>query len=341
MAFGMWLLPPLPRTLVACLRDANATKPKVRASALKDLERHGREPEHREEAIRVLVHALHDDAPEVRAAAAVSLADLRASEATPTLLVLIEDADGYVREMALVALGEIGDRTALPRLRRAVRDERPEVRYQAVIAFARVDKTCEGDVAEVLAHGAEDEDMNVRYVALRSAEDRFGSAPPPELLATAARHLADPDGHVANAAALLLCRGGDDRGKERVLRIIRGEERATREDERGAIELAGEQGYEEARPALARRAWGLARIVRDTSAWHATISLARMGDERAARSILGDLTSVDRDKRQAAVVAAGRARLVSARAAVDAARDVDEDLRREALCALAERSEPA
>lgn len=336
----MWLLPPLPRTLGACLRDVKSAKPKVRAGALADLARHGREPEHRAQALHALVAALGDDEPQVRAAAAVGAADLRATEATPRLLVCIEDDDGYVREMALVALGEIGDPAALPRLRRALHDERPEVRYQAVIAFARIAQAEDDEVAEALARGAADDDLNVRYVALRSAEDRFGRAPPRSILDVAARRLDDPACHVANAAAILLCRGGDERGKARVLRIVAGAERASREDERGAIEVAGERGYAQAQPALARRAWGLVHFVRETSAWHAKIALARMGDERAAHDILGDLTSMDRDKRQAAVVAAGRARLASARAAVLSARDVDEDLRREALGAL-ERPEHA
>lgn len=330
----MWLLPSLPRTLEACLRDAKSDKPKVRASALSDLVRHGHEAAHRDEAVRAMTRALEDDEAVVRSAAAVALADLGAGEALTPLLTHVEDDDPHVREMALVALGEIGDRRALPRLRRALEDLRPEVRYQAVIAFARVEKDDHQDVARALARASEDEDMNVRYVALRSAEERFGAGPPEAILDAAARRLEDPEGDVANAAAILLCHGGDPRGRARVLEIVRGERRATKEDERGAVEVAGEAGLEDARAALEKRARGLGRVLRDTCAWHAKVALARMNDERSIREIVADLSSSDKDERQAAVVAVGRARIASARAAVAAARDVDEDLRREALRAL-------
>lgn len=330
----MWLPPPLPRTLEACLRDAKSEKPKVRASALADLVRHGREEAHRAQAVSVATRALEDDDAIVRAAAAVALADLGASESIAPLLTHVEDDDPHVREMALVALGEIGDRRALPRLRRALGDTRPEVRYQAVIAFARVEKDDDEDAARALVRASEDEDMNVRYVALRSAEERFADAQPEPVRAAAARRLDDPEPDVANAAAILLARGGDARGERRVLAIVRGDQRATKEDERGAIEVAGDRAYEAARAPLQKRAWGLGRVLRDTCAWHAKVALARMGDERAVAEIVRDLVSTDKDARQAAVVAVGRARIATARAAVEAARDVDEDLRREALRAL-------
>ena len=71
-------------------------------------------------------------------------------------------------------------------------------------------------------------------------------------------------------------------------------------------------------------------------AWHARISLARMGHERARAEILGDLASWRRETREAAVVAAGRARLREARGALESlGESVDGALVREALVRLA------
>jgi hypothetical protein len=63
-----------------------------------------------------------------------------------------------------------------------------------------------------------------------------------------------------------------------------------------------------------------------------------MGHERARREILADLDSGKRDELAAAVVSAGRARLVEAAAPIErlTAAAVDPDLAREALALLRE-----
>jgi hypothetical protein len=81
----------------------------------------------------------------------------------------------------------------------------------------------------------------------------------------------------------------------------------------------------EAIPALERRAWGLGRVVRDTCAYSAKIALARMGHERALAEITADLDSAKREKREAAVVAAGRARMLQARTRVASMTPEDAD----------------
>ena len=83
--------------------------------------------------------------------------------------------------------------------------------------------------------------------------------------------------------------------------------------------MAGELLLRDAIPHLERRAWGTRRVVRSllswgagdtrSCAWHARIALARMGHERARAEILGDLASRRRATREAAVVAAGLARV--------------------------------
>ena len=71
-------------------------------------------------------------------------------------------------------------------------------------------------------------------------------------------------------------------------------------------------------------------------AWHARIALARMGHARARAEVLADLTSWRRETREAAVVAAGRARMGEARSALEGlGESVDYALVREALVRLA------
>jgi HEAT repeat protein len=306
--------PPLPRTLEASLRDLSSRKAESRASAIVDLVRHARaDAGTRGEAIPRLERALADEAAVVRAAAAVGLGDLVAEPALPALLVAIEDGDPYVRQMAINALGEIGDGRAAARLRRALHDERPEVRYQAIIAFPRVAGDDREGVTTALERALSDSDESVRYIALRIAEERGdGSPPEPRLVSRAKTLLADRVPHVTLAAAIFVAKAGEPEGGELLLRVVRGGERLrgpAREDENEAILLAGALGMKEAVPALERRAWGLGRLVSDTCAWSAKTALARMGHRRAVAEILGDLASGKRKAVEAAVVAAGRARI--------------------------------
>jgi HEAT repeat protein len=349
----MFAPPPLPRTLAASLRDIQAEKPAVRASAVSDLVRHAaRDDEARRTAIPLFEKALGDDSPVVRSAAAVALADVRGKEALPALLVAIEDVDAHTRQMAINALGEIGDPRAMPRLRRALTDARPDVRYQAVIAFTRIASAAQTDAKDgfedvrfALGRALEDDDESVRYIALRLVEEhaeakvdgveetaRTRRLEP--LVPRVVALLEGPVPHVALAAAIALAKLGKPEGRRLILRVIDGTaKRASpdKEDEREAVEMAGALGLREAIPALERRAWGVTRVLRDTCAFHAKIALARMGHERAVGEILRDLGSAKRPVREGAVVAAGRARLAQARETIEKLADVDADLVRAAL----------
>jgi HEAT repeat protein len=325
----------------ASLRDLASDRAAVRASAIKDLARHAQADEAaRARAIPLLERALkNDEHAQVRGAAAVALADVKGNEGLATLLAAVEDVDGYVRQMALSALGEIGDPRALPRIERALADERPEVRYQAIIAYARFAPA--DDVVPALVRATSDADPAIRYIALRLAEDRVdaahdGADAKGSLLARAKELLEDEAGEVRLAAAIHLAKSGDLSGRSLLLGVIAGTARAEPEDEREAVEIAGAVGLKEAVPHLERRAWGLARYVKETCAWSARIALARMGNARATSEILKDLESRRRDARDAAVVAAGRAKLVEARARIGAFApgEVDADLVREALARL-------
>ncbi|HWL85525.1 MAG TPA: HEAT repeat domain-containing protein, partial [Polyangiaceae bacterium] len=339
------LTPPLPRNLEASMRDLGSARAATRASSIPDLVRHARVDEDvRARAIPLLEKALaSDEIPEVRSAAAVALGDLGAHEALSALLVAVEDGDVHVRQMALNALGEIGDVRALSRLRRALGDGRPEVRYQGIIAFCRVACAAgeEAEALEAMERATGDDDAAVRYIALRLAEERIDAlrSPPPaggtdqddepsqdhahanplvRLLPRAERLLGDPARQVTVVAALFLAKMGQNAGHELIARVVRGQLRADKEDEREAVEVAGRFGLRELVPHLERRAWGAMRLVRDTCSFHAKIALCHLGHPRATAEIARDLGSPKRDVRSAAVVAAGRASLVELRDAIAA-----------------------
>ncbi|HVH46076.1 MAG TPA: hypothetical protein VM925_27190, partial [Labilithrix sp.] len=200
-------------------------------------------------------------------------------------------------------------------------------------------------------------DDAIAHIALRVAEERLdaGHAPDGRLLARARtlvepRSAADagrsrtvdadraaPSAHVVLAAAILLAKAGDHRGHDIVARVVRGERIAgqapDKEDERAAVELAGELRLEQVVPHLERRAWGVARFVRDTCPFHARIALARMGHDRARKEIMTELGSSRREVLSGAVVSAGRARMLEARDLIArlTAAAVDPELTREAL----------
>ena len=342
--------PPLPRTLEASVRDLDSQKPEVRASAIHDLLRHARGDDAiRDRAIPLLRKRLDDAQSKVRAAAVVGLADLEAKEEVPLLLRAVDDDDAYVRQMALTALGELPDPRALPRVRRALTDKRAEMRYQAVIAFARISEDAK-EIDQALLVATNDDDDAVVHIALRVAEERVDAGTPLEArLVTRAKALLDsPSPHLALVAAILLGKAGNEAGHPLVLRVVRGEkvngQTPEKEDERAAVELAGELGLQAARPHLEKRAWGMMHFVRDTCVFHAKIALARMGHPRAIAEIMADLDSKRPDLLGGAVVAAGRARLVQARKLIERIPTVavDPELVKEALSRLepAERPEP-
>jgi HEAT repeat protein len=343
---------PLPRNLEASFRDLSSEREATRVSAVRDVVRHAlRSDTIRARAIPRLATILREDlSPSVRAEAAVALADVRAEDALPVLLFAVEDENAHVRQMALSALGEIGDARSLGRLERALADSRPEVRYQALIAYARVAED-QGAVGDALAHALDDSDGAIRYIAMRIAEERLVTESAEN---TARRSLevraqvliAGADASLAVVAGLYLARLGRASGLAIVSDVVAEKRRTPElEDEQACVELAGELGLQETIPHLERRAWGTRRFVRSITswgagdlascAWHARIALARMGHPRASSEILNELNAWRRETREAAVVAAGRARLHEARERIERlGESVDPALVREALARL-------
>jgi HEAT repeat protein len=316
-------LSPLPRTLPAALRDVTDKKLDVRISAVRDLARHARAGE-REQSLAALCKAMaEDDSAAVRSESAVALADCEAHECVSELAVAA-DEDGHlrVRQMALIALGEVAigsdDERARDVVKRSLEDEAPAIRFQALIALSRIDREA-GEKA--IAAAIIDDDAEVRYVALRLAEERWlgddGKSVPDLLTARAKRALSDTSPKVRLAAAILLGRSGDRSGDPTLIGAINSDGAAVDpEDEGTAIDLAGELLLVKARPGLERRAFGVFGVTRHRFAWHARVALARLGDARARTAILRGLEAWSRDARTMAVAAAGRARLEEARAAL-------------------------
>ncbi len=332
---------PLPRTLEAALRDAGHARADVRLATLADLKRHAREGS--EGALVALLERLQSDAePQVRAGAALALADIDARPQIDAVVAAASDGDAAVRQMALLSVGELaspehaGARAAVTR---GLVDPVAAVRYQAVVALARL----QGEAAlEALLVGTRDADPEVRHVSLRVAEEVFGGrAPervPPPLVQRARGALRDDNRGVQLAAAILLAGMDDKAGRERVIEIVNSRQRIRHaEDEAIAIELCGQLGLSEARPGLERRAFGVLGG-RTPASWHARVALAELGHPKAKAVILRGLSAWSRDARTLAVAAAGRARLREARALLERMRGAPEraepDAVTDALAAL-------
>ncbi|HEY2408290.1 MAG TPA: HEAT repeat domain-containing protein [Polyangiaceae bacterium] len=336
----MFGLSSLPRNLNAATRDAKHRRVEVRVAAVRDLARLAHDAE-RAAAISALVAVLDSDSePSVRAQAAVCLSDAQAHEAISDLLRAARAGHVKVREMAVLALGETApsehaELRAL--LEETLNDPAPELRFQSLIAARRLVPSL---FAERLAEATRDEDMEVRQIAFRLAEEAVDGGEfelPEPVRQRACAALRDDSSAVRLAAALLLTRVRDSAGHAVIAAVVKRELRVpSLADEQAAVELAGELGLEETRAALSRRAFGILGFTRDRLFWHARVSLARLGDSRARDALLRGLRAYTRDARTVAVAAVGRARLVEARPLLRAmsTAHADPDTVAEALAAL-------
>jgi HEAT repeat protein len=318
---------PLPRTLEAALRDAEHARPDVRLASLNDLKRHARGGS--DDAVKALVTRLKSDPePQVRANAALSLADIDARTELDVLVAATADREPAVRQMALLGVGELAEpehTEARAAATRGLVDRLPAVRYQAVVALARL--LGDGSL-EALLVGSRDADPEVRHVAFRVAEEVFGGRVPEQvplpLVQRARGALRDDNAGVQVAAAILLAVLGDATGSERLVEVVNARRRIVHvEDEIIVVELCGQLKLASATPGLERRAFGLFGA-RTPVSWHARVALAELGHQRARSAILRGLSAWSRDARTLAVAAAGRARLQEAREALERMSGVPE-----------------
>jgi HEAT repeat protein len=206
-----FLLPPLPPTFEAALRDVVARAPELRIAAAERLGEAG--PEFRERAIGSL-HALAEDPdPRVRGSAVKALGLLADFTSLPTLRERLDDPDAAVRELAVVALEALELPGALDALRDALGSHHPEVRFQAVVACVQRDPGF--DAATVRALLA-DPDGRVRANAARAYA---GLAPPPAPDSLYPL-LDDPLTEVRYEAALGLARLGSTAGLSVLLETL-------------------------------------------------------------------------------------------------------------------------
>lgn len=333
----MFKLHSLPRTLSAAERDLESSEVKVRLSALRDLARFPEE----ERAVELARERLQDADAEVRAGAALLLADLGARSSVPEVLRLLGDAHLRVRQMAIVSLGELappGDEAVLGPLGAFLTVAEPALRFQALAAWVRL--AGEG-AAEVLAERMRDADPEIRTLALRLVQEHWVEeqrALPSALATEAAARLDDESPPVRLLAAILLGRAGLDTSAQVLIdAVARRTGVAEPIDEQDAIELCGELGLQGAAPALRRRAFGRWGRSRDPFGVQAKVALALLGDERARDSILDGLSSRSWQVRATSVDAAGRARLVEALPRIEALcadQEVDRELVERAMSAL-------
>ncbi len=316
-------LSPLPRTLEAALRDVKDKRDQVRISALRDLARHACDADAADRVREALEGVLASDPlAAVRGEAAVALADAGAVDSVPALLEAAYDVNLRVRQMALLALGEVatpGDRSVLAVLHQALDGEAAELRFQGLIACVRLDPD---RADEALARALGDSDEEIRYMALRLAEEQWLASKSPNLTQPIRKRvvqaLKDDSASVRLGASILLGRMQDARGAKHIAAAVNDRLGVKEpEDEQAAIDLAGELEIESALRGLRRRAFS-GPLMRDSFAWQARVALARQGDERAVRQILRALSGWTRDTRTLAVVAAGRAGLSAARSQIEA-----------------------
>jgi len=306
-------LPPLPRNIAAALRDAEHADARVRQSALGDLVRHARASERERATIAIIALLRSDPNPELRAEAALALADAAAAGARTALLAALEDPVLGVRQMAILALGELGepgDLELAERLTGALAAPEPALRFQALIACERL---APERAEALLARALRDDDEEVRAMALRLARKRWPSGDAPRALVdVAVKALGDHASNVRAQAALWLGILADARGDDALVGIVDGGVPvALPSDLEEAMELVAARGLARASRGLERRAFGFfARV--DNGRWHALVALARLGHARARRTILRGLGAWTRDARTLAVVAAGRAGLSEA-----------------------------
>jgi hypothetical protein len=332
-------LPPLPRTLEAALRDIAHERPHVRKATLRDLVRLAESPG-RPRAIAALGGALlRDPSAEIRAEAAIALADCRAHEARAELVAGLDDAHVRVRQMVVLALGEVAepsDAEIVGALRELVGHEEPSLRFQALIAFERLGGA---EAEQALARAADDADVEVRSMAFRLADRRYERSEPPAALLTAARRALADASAASATAALFLSAHGDRSADTALVAALAGKVPVSDQDLQAITETVAELGIQAAREPLARRAFGVFGVKLDAHGWDACVALSRLGDERATRAIFRRLRAWNRDTRTLAVVAAGRARLGAARQAIlelrGDARRADPEAVEEALELLA------
>lgn len=329
----MFKVPLLPRKLAFAQRDLQHSDPAVRLSAVVDLGRGGSSEEHARR-VELLRGVLSDAHPGVIARAVFALADLEARAAEPSIRRLLTHPEIGVRRASLVALGELGssdDTELIADVRAFLGARDPGVRYQALGALFRLGAE---DVKELLIDSCRDEDGEVRELAVRLIDEglfdgRFEITPSIEATLL---QMAEDEAFGARAVAQLCALSYGIGGPLDAIVALVERSRRPKEphDEQRAIELAGRNRLEAARPGLARRALGRWGFSTDPFRTLAAVSLAAFDDPKAVARVRSALRSKKKPERALAIVAIGQQRVLRFRdELVD--RPGDDELMRELL----------
>jgi HEAT repeat protein len=271
-----WLLPPLPPTFEAALRDVRARKPESRIAAAARLG--DAAPGRRDEAFAGLSALAADRDARVRAAAVHALKELG------------DDQDALVRELAVVALGAVGEDEACAELHAALRSRHAEVRFQAVASYV---EACAQPQMSALKPLLRDEDAKVRANALRSLA-RFGVEGRAELQ----RALEDSEREVRAEAALGLARLGEAPAPDALRHALDDPELLP-----DALEAIGALQLQALREDAARIALSVLKPLPHKVA--AARALVRLGDARGVPALRSALRALRSDARSFAVQVVG------------------------------------
>lgn len=312
----------LPRTLAAAERDIVHPRRHVRLSVANDLVRLATPGSaDRSRALALLERLVATDPEaEVRARAAIGMADCEAGpEQIGALLVAAKGEHVGVAEMAVAALRELTPRGE-PRVGRLleglVKSAHAALRFQAVAAASRI--VDDAPFEAVLQAAFSDADPKVRALGFRVCEERFVEVLPALVREAAERALVDADRSVRLAAAILLAPHGNATACETLVTALnQAWPMPAPEDEQTVVELAGELSLAAALPGLRRHVRGRFGLVPGRFAWQARVAMARLGDERAQKTIAAGLRSSRDHVRTEAALAVGRARLHGLRAQVE------------------------
>jgi HEAT repeat protein len=323
-----WLLPPLPPTFDAALRDVRARSFEARLAAAERLS----EPEagREAEALDGLIVMSRDLDARVRAAALRGLKGHDDLRVTDLLIAALDDREPLVREVAAAGLGSAPGERALQAIADALRSEHPEVRFQAIESY--LDHAAEPSL-EPLLPLLDDPDARVRENA-SLALDRFGDA----AIAPLQRMLEDPVTSVVEGAALALARLGQSDVAPVLRRMLHDPERTI-----VALDLLAALGDRESSEPIARIAHALLRPLPLKVA--AARALCRLGDARGPDVLRRVLRAWRSDGRSYAAEVIGELRLHALagelRRLAAAPRGTDPLTLIEALAALAPASDDA
>jgi HEAT repeat protein len=152
----MRLASPPTITVEAALRDLQSRDGRTRAAAAHAL---GDAPaDARDAAADALVAALSDLEPDVRATAALALAEHGLERAVEPIALCLDDGAPGVRQAAAVALGRLGLAAGFAPLADALRRAPPDVRFQAVTSLVEIDPE---RAAPLLLRALDDDDGEV------------------------------------------------------------------------------------------------------------------------------------------------------------------------------------